>query len=405
MPALNTFTAYTRILQVVTSIISIGINGKLTSSGNSLDSSHHLLNQLVQSSAIQAPSASSTPSYGNYFSSSSKPQVLTLVTSSYTLLSHFIFSWIAPSLLTLGNNGLVSSPREVHGLGTAVQSFGEKLFAGGLAGSEFPLLALWFSSFTYQTAEYGSWSCGSVENLLTQYNVTDDITTVELSEFLGYNFTAMADDSSHTTNNTDINKIIGSLFNITSNNKGLVFSNWNETSERYRQELLIDLSQDCQLKKASIGISSLGAILFFFSSGAVVISAVQMYIASTTQNYEHEIGNSSRSRHNYYFNTGSITYSIVSTFAHLKPSSPIDSANQEVFRLTQDDNMVAEIDTVLPNGITLRTTTELETVEHTPMSDASGRPKASQTFDKVKPLFILGYNRAILFPTLERRDS
>lgn len=352
MISLNSSTGFVRVLQVLLSIISIGINSKSILTNESISA---ITDSITSSNSINSTDTLS-------FNSSSTPELISLVSSSLTTVSHTYYSGIAPNLLSIGQSGLFSSPKLITGFASSLSSIGQLTYTTGLSSSELSQLALWFTSFSYQLSEYGSWDCSSSIDLYDQYNITNSIDLIQLNDWNGVNYT------DYLINTNDSNQLLNQLRNLTYYNYNISLINYNQTNEILNNDLLLSLSNDCNLKKASIAINLLGLLSFFISSGSVLTSAINLFNSSNKASLTK---------------ANEDTYSIVSTFAHLK--KPVPNELNEIISINQENNTVIELNSNLSDNLTLSTVTELENFQ-----------------SNEEPLFRLKFSRAILFPSLEK---
>lgn len=253
MVHLTTFAGSTRFLQVVFSIIHLALNGKLTENVNGLSS---LVSQLNSN-------GNSTLSLIN----SKTSNALSLATSGFTITSQPLLSSVKYFTTDIEHD-FTDLKLARYGINLAQTSY-----LTGLSSTETSSVGLWFATFIYQTAQYGSWDCNDPENLITQYNLTGDVVSEGILDFLGIDDLDNEDSLSNATSSNELNELLEQIWNLTST--PINISKYNTTGELTKSELMIRLSQDCYIKKASIGVSFFLFSFFVITSGAVSYSFIQ----------------------------------------------------------------------------------------------------------------------------------
>lgn len=132
-----------------------------------------------------------------------------------------------------------------------------------LSGTEVGSLGVWFSTFIVQTAENGNWNCDDIESLLYQYDINGN----SVLDYMLENFYLQLDSS---------------------NSKQLP-ANWSSVEAFQKQsQMLLKLSNNCKIKKASIAISCLGLISYVLTGSLVGFSAMKLFSSFKALIDEHE---------------------------------------------------------------------------------------------------------------------
>ncbi|TID14979.1 hypothetical protein CANINC_004650 [Pichia inconspicua] len=154
----------------------------------------------------------------------------------------------------------------IFGLSKTITSYIISLF-----GSESISDIFWFVNTIISVGNFATTDCKSVPSLLETYNVTGVSTTTALMNFFN-----IFDNSSHTS---DIFEEIYSTLsktNITLDNfEGITLSDLNGT--RLQSDLILKMSSDCNIKKASMAMTIIIWIVHFLSSILVATEVFQFY--------------------------------------------------------------------------------------------------------------------------------
>lgn len=258
MVQLTTFTGSTRFLQIILSIIQLALNGKLTANNNNGLSS--LISDLNNNGNTTYNLLSSQTSNG-----------ISLASSGFTITSQPILSSVKYFTTALEHDfSDLNSAR--YGVNLKQTSY-----LTSLSGTELSSIGVWFAIFIYQTANYGNWDCNDPESLINQYNLTGDFVSEGVLDFFGIEDLDSSDDEFNATSSNEINGLLEQIWNLTST--PINISKYNTTGELTKSQLMVRLSQDCYIKKASIGVSFLIFVLFLASSGAVSYSFIKFRTA------------------------------------------------------------------------------------------------------------------------------
>lgn len=276
----STVAGSARILQFLFSITSLALNGKLTANDSGLSS-------LV----------SSLNNYGN-----SSLSVLQDKTSNGLSLSSSGFTMSSQPILSLASYFTTNVEHEMSELNNARYGINKKqtAYLAGISATEISSIGLWLGTFVYQTAKFGSWDCENPESLIKQYNLTGDALGDGVLDFLG------TEDASNTTLgitdgtaiDDELSEILGQLWNLTS--QPISISKYNSSGELTKANLMVRLSQDCYIKKASIGVSFFNFIFFVLTSSSVTYSFLKLQLALNSKlasldgegkNLDQETGN------------------------------------------------------------------------------------------------------------------
>ncbi len=251
----STVAGSARIFQLLFSIVSLALNGKLTTNKSSLSS---LVSDLNSNANSSLSILHNTASDG-----------LSLTSSGFTLTSQPFLS-----LVRYFTTDIEHELPELNNARFGINKL-QTSYLAGISGSEIGSIGLWFGTFVYQTAKYGSWDCSNPENFLSQYNLTGDALKQNLNEFLGVSYEGQEESLQNASSNDEINELLGQLWNLTS--EPINISKYNSSGELTKSELMVQLTQDCYIKKASIGVSFLGLVVLLVSSGAVSYSFMNLY--------------------------------------------------------------------------------------------------------------------------------
>ncbi|ODV87304.1 hypothetical protein CANARDRAFT_26712 [[Candida] arabinofermentans NRRL YB-2248] len=136
---------------------------------------------------------------------------------------------------------------------------------------------MWFVNMILFTSNYASTSCSDVENLLTSFNLTGDLSSYALSNFFNI-------DSSDYNDTSSTEYIIESLLSdngsFTSSDLTTLLdsiSSSNVTVSEFQSELLIALGNNCQLKKASVGLIVVIWLTYLVTTGVLTASGLSFY--------------------------------------------------------------------------------------------------------------------------------
>ncbi|CDK27362.1 unnamed protein product [Kuraishia capsulata CBS 1993] len=241
----------------------MGLSAKLLTNKSGVSSQVDALNSYTSSSNLVERDSYDYNTEPLYVSTDWKPSALTLSASSLTVTS-LPANHVALQLFTRkSSSGRVSSvARTNFGGWNYGLSSTETSYLTSLASSELGSHGLWFASALYQLVKYGSWNCQGVESLLSQYNLTGDASEEVLDGFFGdldlqYNTTGSFDD----LNVTSILQTLGSQSDIS----------------ELESKLLISLSSDCTIKKSSVGLNVIGWLVYLYTSGKLVSSAIALF--------------------------------------------------------------------------------------------------------------------------------
>ncbi|KAK6204564.1 uncharacterized protein RJT21DRAFT_4003 [Scheffersomyces amazonensis] len=184
------------------------------------------------------------------FSSTSKPIIISLLSGSITCGSHSTL--IGSNLIGLRPSTTISSSNFL-GL-----SKSQLAYLSTITSSEIGSIGIWFTSTIYQASMYGNWKCDDITSLLLNYNLTDSsFPNSILSNYFGFIPTYSGLQVSNSMNS------------ITTDNLTTIIAQTN---------LLLKLSNDCQMRKATLSISTIGLLTYVISSGFMVTAAYTFYI-------------------------------------------------------------------------------------------------------------------------------
>lgn len=271
MVSLASGTTLSKGLQLVLSVIVMGLGSKLLSSRSSLSSASDALSEynlsnngtafdLTNSWKIEAAAVSSSAftlvsSAFNYFYPTT---ALKLFKSSSSSISSdesvSQYNFISLSAHDFAN----SSPFSVSTIHTS--------YLASLVSSEALSNAFWFVNMIVQIADFAGNDCSSISDLLDTYNLTGISTSQSLSNYFNY----FDNSSSTSTVYEEIAEAL-SLFNITDLGD---FQISNLNGSVLQSELLLSLSHDCQIKKSSMALSILVWVTHIFSSGLLTSEIV-----------------------------------------------------------------------------------------------------------------------------------
>ncbi|CCH41475.1 hypothetical protein BN7_1016 [Wickerhamomyces ciferrii] len=261
MVSVNNLTGSTRILQLIFAAVHLALNGKLTQNSNGISGIVDNFNDLSNSTFSLEGAKTS---HG-----------LSLASSGFTLTSQPLLSLVR-HFTTNVEHGVEDLQASRYGIGARQTSY-----LAGVSGSELSSVGLWFATFIYQTAKYGSWDCSDPSSLINQYELASNTTDADeaLKNFLGVEDPSKlvgdaGDSLDNATSSSEVNGLLEQIWNLTSTPVSL--SKLNSTGQLTQNQLLVRLSQDCYIKKTSIGFSFITFIFFLVSSGAVSFSFVQL---------------------------------------------------------------------------------------------------------------------------------
>ncbi|KAH3687213.1 hypothetical protein WICPIJ_001808 [Wickerhamomyces pijperi] len=294
-----------RIFQFAIGVIILAISGTLTANQSSLSSLVKELNTATTSNIVTTTTsaATTTTSLAALSDSTSSlsfkkllsSNALSLATSSLTLASHTILSYL-PSMLSTGSDSgagqtsarLMSTVRAPYSFASAFATTAETTYATSVGTSEAVHFSLWLATFSTQLSKYGTWDCSNATQLYSQYGVTSGSSSDSLTDSLGLTTTTGEVNALTAEYQSEVNTLINELFNLTG--QALTFSQWNTTALDTKDQLIIKMAQDCLLKKANIGVSFLGFLLFLASGTTVLTSAIKLSnLASNNQISERDL--------------------------------------------------------------------------------------------------------------------
>ncbi|GAV30392.1 hypothetical protein PMKS-003903 [Pichia membranifaciens] len=273
MVSVATSTAITKSLQLVLSVLVLGLSSKLLSNRSSLSSasaalSDHNLSKNgigfnltnpweIEAAAVSSSAFTLVSSGFNYFYPTTAMTLLkgsaSSISSDSSVSPHNFVSLTADEFAN-------SSPLSVSAVHTS--------YLTSLVSSETLSNAFWFVNMIVQIADFASDDCSSVSDILDNYNLTG----VSNSQSL-YNYFNYFDNSSTSTVYNEIYEALA-LFNIT-NLGDIQITDLNGTT--LQSDLLLSLSHDCQVKKASMALSILVWVTHILSSGLLTSELVSFW--------------------------------------------------------------------------------------------------------------------------------
>lgn len=273
MVSVASSTALSKSLQLVLSVIVLGLSSSLLSNRSSL------------SSASEALSDYNLSNNGTGFNltNSWKTEAAAVSSSAFTLFSSGFNYFYPTTALTIfrGSGSFISSDSAVspyNFVSVPADEFANSSplsvsavhtsYLTSLVGSETLSNAFWFVNMIVQIADFASDDCSSVSDLLDNYNLTGVSNSQSLSNYFNY-----FDNSSTSTVYDEIHETLA-LFNITDLGDFQI-TDLNGTS--LQSDLLLSLNHDCQVKKASMALSILVWITHILSSGLLTSELVSFW--------------------------------------------------------------------------------------------------------------------------------
>lgn len=229
-----------RVLQFAISVVLLGLSSKLTADRGHLTDLTSGLNELRESfnvTELGTAGEELIPQY--HIDTGWQYSVLALSGPAFQSFVHPFLAGVSQqwSSSVVKASGLTKS---------------QDLYIGATGGSELGLFSIYFTSFIFQLIEFGRFNCNDVSNLLQMYNLTTNQYEQELLVFLGIPQP--------------------SLYNLTSE---FIFNNFTYTE--LQSELLLAMSSNCDLKKASIGMNSVLIFIFLYTGQNLVQSGIQLF--------------------------------------------------------------------------------------------------------------------------------
>lgn len=268
-----TTTTTSKSLQIVLSIILIGLTSKILSDRSSLSSAADLLSDynsstngtslsLSNSWKIEASSLSSSTftlasTVFNYFYPTTATSLFkSLKTTCDSTISDYNF--ITLSVEDVAN----SSPLSISSFHTA--------YLTSLVSSETISNSFWFVNMIIQISDFASTDCYSIENLLDNYNLTGISTTESLLNYFNL----------FSNENDTVSNIYEEFYSALNNLNLTNIENLSLTSlngSTLQSNLLLSLNQDCQIKKSSMALTILIWVSHLFSSGILTFEMVSFF--------------------------------------------------------------------------------------------------------------------------------
>lgn len=270
MVSLSSLVSSSRSLQIVLSVILIGLTSKLLSNRCSLASASELLSEYN----------SATNGTNLELSNSWKTEAATLSSALITFISCVInYYYPTTALYFLKNSAQISADSTISDYNFITLSAEEFSKRGPLSvsalhtsilttltSSESVSNAFWFVNMIIQISDFASSDCDSISGLLDTYNLTGSSTTSSLSNYFNFNL-----GNSNTSNIYDEFYSALSSLNLT-NLDDLSLTNLNTTI--LESELLLSLSSDCSVKKSTMALTILIWITHIISSGLLTSEIV-----------------------------------------------------------------------------------------------------------------------------------
>lgn len=264
MSTLRTLAGAARLVQFTIAIILLGINGKLKLNTSTLTSSVKVLDSIASLNGSLQSFNIDTFWKANFLGVSS---------GSFSALAQALLSFI-PKLFKNGGKSQSYQLSDCMKRNFGIKS-AQTGYLMGISLSELVSIVLWFACCVYFTSKFGNWDCTDSTRLLFQYNLTSDAIQLAASEYWG--FSAASERQSGILNG-DVNYTLPNIDigNIDMHDTALP-STVNATDWLTKQQLLLQLQQDCQFKKVSIALSYAGFATFLVSSWFLSYSAVTLY--------------------------------------------------------------------------------------------------------------------------------
>lgn len=276
MITIKPLTYSTHILQLVLAVIILGLSIRTLLNSKSLNSVSKAFSNFIKNN------------HGTELSLSNnwKVNASSIASSAFTLLSsiiNYFFPTVAINYFYPHNAITFEAynQKTTKYLEVPTENFAKTSIFGlskvatsyitSLLGSEGISNIFWFVNTIISVSNFAKTDCNSVSSLLKAYNVTGVSTTTSL-----INFFNIFDNSSTTTDMFEDIYTALSNANITfDDSAGITFSNLNGSN--LQSNLLMKMSSDCNIKKASMSITIIMWILHIFSSGLVATELVQLY--------------------------------------------------------------------------------------------------------------------------------
>lgn len=259
-------SVFSKYLQLTLAVVITGLSAKILSSRGNMSSTADVL------------STFNTSNNGTSldFDNSWKVSVATLSSSLFTLSSsavNYFFPTVTlkyfnhdPTSVTLLSQfetyKYVRIPIEKFSAQTplSVSAF-HTSYLTSLVSSESVSNIFWIVNMIVSIGDYASYDCSSVDSLLNEYNVTGTSTTSSLINF----FNIFDNSTSYQNVYSELyNTLLGS--NLTDTTQ---ISISNITSSSLQSNLLLAMSQDCQLKKTSMALTIIIWLTHIISTGVL----------------------------------------------------------------------------------------------------------------------------------------
>lgn len=285
MITVSSTTTFGKVLQVILSVVLVGLTSKMLSNRSSISSVSDLLSDfntsvngtsldLDNTWQIQAASLSSSlftfvSTIFNYFYPTS---VLSLFKNNSHIGTNTAVS--AHNYIKVSTDDFTNSnPFTISAIFTS--------YLTSLTSSETISNVFWFVNMIIQIVDNAANECDSVSDLLDVYNLTGTSTTESLLNY----FNIFDNSSSGSTTSEIYQSLYDTLtsLNITGiENIGITDLNGTDI----QSELLLSLSGDCQMKKTSMALTIIMWITHIISSGVLtseIFSFINKFQTTKTQ--------------------------------------------------------------------------------------------------------------------------
>lgn len=285
-------TTSNKYLQLAIAVILIGLSAKNLSNRSSLGSTADALSAFnvanngtsldldnswkINAAAVSAATFSFISSLFNYIF----PSVIFKYFMPKTDLMDFNIGYTTKKYIEIPFETLSHSFFSVSKAHTS--------YVSSLLSSETISHAFWFVNMIVQVSDFASYKCGSVDSLLDTYNVTGISGTDITKKFFN-----IFDNSSSTTSiyNDLYQSLLNSNLTQISNLTDVSIGNLNGT--QLQTNLLLALSQDCQIKKSSMAMTIIYWVSHVLSSGMLVSEMTSFYnkflsIKISAENLSHK---------------------------------------------------------------------------------------------------------------------
>lgn len=223
---MNLSSRTSRVLQYVVSGIVVLLSGLLLKKNTSLSTVVDELNELTGSKMD--------------LSDTSTSNILTAVSGCSTLIDKGLV--YLSSIFTNSKTQTINGRLPIKTLG----------YMTSVVTGEIAEHAMWYSSMVVSMIKNGDISCGDTASLLQNYNLTN-IQELQVSSFFDGNLSQLANYNADDSQNA--------------------------TVALKQSELILGLSQHCQINKASIGLSAVNFFIYVITSGVTASSFFAFYLA------------------------------------------------------------------------------------------------------------------------------